>query len=155
MYILMEVGKTRMQSIRFTASTISVAKPHDNKGRSNAIKEDDPRMPPLRSHFKELLGLGEVRATRFVAAWAEGNLEHTTRVDDDEQVYLLLSNGYRSCFSCYMKSISWPEKPDSKVRDASRLTRILSGMRKRKQGILTLTFKPMFDYGKGTLQDSR
>ena len=77
--ILMEVGKTRMQSIRFTASTTSVAKPHDNKGRNNTIKEeDDPRMPPLRYHFKELLGLGEVRVTRFVAAWVEGNLERTT-----------------------------------------------------------------------------
>ena len=84
MYTLVEIGKTRMQSIRYAANTTGVAKHHGNKGRSNAIKEDDPRMPPLRSHFKELLGLGEVRATRFVAAWVKGNLEHTTRDDGDK-----------------------------------------------------------------------
>ena len=37
-----------------------------------------------------------------------------TRDHDDEQVYLPLSNWYRSYFSRYTESIDWIAKPDSK-----------------------------------------
>ena len=105
-----------MQSIILAATTTGVAKTHRLKGKSNAIKEDDPRMVPIREHFTELLGLGEVRATRFVSAWVNGQLERTTRDDDNEEVYLPLSSGYRPCYYRYMRDIGYIAKPDAKGR---------------------------------------
>ena len=104
---LYEIGSTRMNSIRSAAHETGVVKGHGNKGRSMAIKEEDPRMPPIRAHFNHLLGLGEVRATRFIRKLVEGKEGATTTAtrDDpeDEMVYLPTTSGFRPMYYRYMQ----------------------------------------------------
>mmetsp|Transcript_27887 Transcript_27887/g.50845 ORF Transcript_27887/g.50845 Transcript_27887/m.50845 type:complete len:117 (+) Transcript_27887:280-630(+) len=63
---LMDVKEFRMTTICKLCSTTGVVKPHGNKGKSNAIQENNIRMGPFREHFEELLNLGEDRSTRFM-----------------------------------------------------------------------------------------
>ena len=57
---IMEIRKGRFSTITKAANTTGFAKSHGNTGKSNAaLKEDDPRMDPIKAHFDELMGLGE------------------------------------------------------------------------------------------------
>ena len=97
---LYKIGKMRLHSIQSAAHATKVAKTHDNKGKSMAIKDDDPRMPPMRGHFNHLLGLGEVRATHFIRKLVEGQEGNTTTAtvirDDpeDKMVYIPTTSGF-------------------------------------------------------------
>ena len=72
LYIVMDMSLGRMKPIMKAYNTTGVVKPHDNTGKSTAMKDDDPRMAPLIKHYDELLGLGEVRATMLISSLVEG-----------------------------------------------------------------------------------
>ena len=110
----MDIKKGRWGAIKKACKTTGSAKPHGLKGRSQAIKDDDPRMIPIREHFAELMGLGEIRATRFVNAWVNGKLERVTRDDDNDEVYLPFSSEYRPMYYRYMNELGYIARPDAK-----------------------------------------
>ena len=87
LFKVMEITQTRMIAIQKAAMTTGVVKPHGNTGKSTAIKADDPRMPPLRGYFEELLKLGEVRVTRFTATLVDGMEGCTTQDNDNTNIY--------------------------------------------------------------------
>ena len=55
---LYEIGNTRLHNIQSAAHATGVGNAYGNKGKSMTIKDDDPRMPPIRGHFNHLLVLG-------------------------------------------------------------------------------------------------
>ena len=98
MMLVMDIGPSRFSKIRKAAISTGIVKPHGNKGRSTAMKDTDPRIPPLVDHFEELLLLGEVKATRLVSEMVDGmemySICPNTTEANDENVYLPSSDGY-------------------------------------------------------------
>ena len=72
LYIVMDMSRGRMEPIMKAYNTTGIIKAHGNKGKSKAMKDDDPRLGPLLEHYEELLELGEVRATRLISSLIEG-----------------------------------------------------------------------------------
>ena len=110
---LMEVGDSRWRTICQAATTTGTVAPSKNKGRSNAINAADPRYEPLRQHFNELCGLGEVRATRYVRKEVDGVLTRTEREEDDN-IYLPCSHGKRRMYYRYLSGCGWRTKADDR-----------------------------------------
>ncbi len=106
---IMGIGLRRFGGIKKAAETTGVAPNHKLKGVSQAIAEDDPRMIALREHFEELCQLGETRATRLVANLVDGTNE--SRDDDDKNVYLPSSKGYRPCYYRYLHDLGYKATP--------------------------------------------
>ena len=104
MLAVMGVTRKRMTPIIKAFNLAGVPKQHGNKGRSNQIKEDDPRMPPIREHFSILLTLGEVQPTKFIYTGVDDCTTREARNDDpeDDFVYLPQSDGIRPCYYRYM-----------------------------------------------------
>mmetsp|Transcript_30326 Transcript_30326/g.63364 ORF Transcript_30326/g.63364 Transcript_30326/m.63364 type:complete len:379 (-) Transcript_30326:274-1410(-) len=113
LHALMRVGTTRKSAILRSYNTTGVAKSHGNKGKSTAIKEDDPRMGPIREHFNELLKLGEDRPTRLISAKVDGTMQRVTRDNEDDSVYLPKSDGFRPCYYRYMSDCGYKCEPQN------------------------------------------
>ena len=90
-----------------------VPKQHGNKGRSNQIKEDDPRMPPLKEHFSILLTLEEVRPTKLISTVVDGCTTREAWNDDPEGnfVYLPQSDVICPCYYRYMEEVGYKCTP--------------------------------------------
>lgn len=109
--VIMEIKNTNMVSIR-QGSKKGLMRAHGNVANHAAlIKEDDPRMPPIRDHFESLLKLGEVRATKVMRTLVDGVEGRTTRGDDDDIVYLPCTSGKRPLFYRYGREQGYDIKP--------------------------------------------
>ena len=106
---LYEIGNTRLHNIQSAAHATGVGNAYGNKGKSMTIKDDDPRMPPIRGHFNHLLGFWEVRATRFIRKLVEGQEGKTTTATathdnpEDKMVYLPTTSGFLPMYYRYMQ----------------------------------------------------
>ena len=102
---IFKMGHTRWKSVRIAATSSNKICRNGNIGRKRSLPvlpEDDPRVIALHEHFKELMSLGEVRATRFVRnVVADGSTELVTRDDDNENVYLPATDGICPCYCRY------------------------------------------------------
>ncbi len=78
---------------------------HGNCGKKRAIDPDNHTTTVLHSHFEALLGMAEVRATRFVSDTVDGISQRTVTQDNDNgNVYLPSNDGtcpsyYRYCLA--------------------------------------------------------
>jgi hypothetical protein len=65
-------------------------------------------------HFHELSQLGEeVRATKVVATLVDGAVGTVNYNNNEEDIYLPTSDGYRPCYYCYLKSLGYSAKPNA------------------------------------------
>ena len=113
MLAVMGITRARLAPIIKAFHLTGVPKQHGNKGRSQRIKEDDPRMPPIREHFSILLTLGEVRPTKLVSTLVDGRNSREARDDDPEEgnIYLPQSDGIHPCYYRYMEDVGYKCKP--------------------------------------------
>ena len=110
----MEMTEGRMRAIRRATQTTGTVRAHGLKGRATrAMQPTDPRWAPLREHFNELLGLGEVRATKFIKKIVDGMQNTTTKDDDDGSVFLPATNGIRPMYYRYMKDLGYSAAPNA------------------------------------------
>ena len=116
---VMGIGRKRYASIRHVSLQSAILPLSGNHGvtGNNAIKDNDPRLGPLKFHLDYLLSLGEVRATRVVATLVDGIQGHANRDDTVDMVYLPISMGFRSCYKRYMHSLGFKTRsgPDGRV----------------------------------------
>ena len=76
------------------------------KKAHNSINGEDALS--LKHHFDHLMQLGEVQATRVMAALVDGvQAGQTNREDTVDMVYLPISMGYRNCYKRYMASLGY------------------------------------------------
>jgi len=68
---------------------------------------DDKRANELKVHFERLLQLGEVRATRVIATFVDGEQGHANREDTVDMAYLPTSFGFRPCYRRYMENAGY------------------------------------------------
>ena len=119
MQCVMGIGRKRYASIRRVSLQSAVLPLSGNHGvtGNNAIKDNDPRLGPLKFHLDYLLSLGEVRATRVVATLVDGIQGHANCDDTVDMVYLPISMGFRSCYKQYMHSLGFKarSRPDRRV----------------------------------------
>ena len=88
-------GKTHSKLVGLATATGS-AQPHGNKGNKHrAYKDNSKEIQALIEHFKLLLKLGEVRATRLVRSLVkDGTAVVQSTRDDDDVTYLPSCSGY-------------------------------------------------------------
>jgi len=111
---LFEIRKERYTSIRKAAVSTGVVKAHGNKGRQTRVQEHDPRMPPIRKHFEELLKLGEVSNTKFVRKTTNESVTSRPRDDpDDRIIYLPAAHGIRPMYYRYMREQGYEVSVDN------------------------------------------
>ena len=104
---LIQVKKGYMESIRASLRKIGVAKKNGNTGKRKGFKETDEVLIHLRLYFEELSKLGETRATRTVEDIVDGEVVVGNRANDDDDIYLPMSMGYRPCYSRYMDGLGY------------------------------------------------
>lgn len=106
LYRVMGIAKSgSMVRIREAASTTGVLRPHGLTGKNGNNTMDPEMRTALEEHFDELCSLGEVRATRVMAALVDGGRVMTNRgneADADSNIYLPTSDGYRPCYRRFM-----------------------------------------------------
>ena len=116
LHAIFNIGKWKWDNIKRAALTTGVAKQHGHKGKKRALDDEIEVGRSLHEHFKVLMQLGEVRATRFVSVETEGGgTQVTTRDDNDlEDVYLpAATNGIRPCYYRWCKERGWEVEPKS------------------------------------------
>jgi hypothetical protein len=104
LFRVMGITKIGFQRIR-EAATTGVLKPHGLIGKDGNNLMDPEVCTALEDHFDELCSLGEVRATRVMAALVDGGRVLTNRGNDadaDKNIYLPTSDGYRTCYRRFM-----------------------------------------------------
>ena len=73
------------------------------------IQDNDPKIPPIRGHFNQLLSFGEVRASYFIRKLVDGKEGNTTTATancnnpEDKMVYLPTTSGFRPMYYRYMQ----------------------------------------------------
>lgn len=109
MMLLLDVGSDYLTTIKRWAETTGVAKKHGNSRKKNrSYKGESQVMKDLTSFFTELEKMGETRATRTVEEMVGGEVVgHGNRDNDENNVFLPITFGYRPCFSRYMEGIGW------------------------------------------------
>ena len=103
---IFEMGPARYRSV-VAATKHGMVAANGNTGRATRIPETDPRMPPIRAHFEELIKLHKqkVRATKAVREMAaEGTSNIVLKEDDDNVVWLDSTAGPRPLYYRYAYS---------------------------------------------------
>ena len=73
------------------------------------IQDNDPKIPPIRGHFNQLLSFGEVRASYFIRKLVDGKEGNTTTATancnnpEDKMVYLPTTSGFLPMYYRYMQ----------------------------------------------------
>jgi len=102
---VMGTGRQQMKAIHETTKTTVMIPSSRSKPGHAQMKADDQRLAPLLAHLDLLLNLGEVHATRVVAALVDGMQGHANREGTINHVYLPILMGYRSWYKRYMLSL--------------------------------------------------
>jgi hypothetical protein len=102
-------GLKRLSTIRKASNVMGVMPTHPRVGKKNynSIEIDKSKIEPLMRHFKYLLELGEVRATRTVSTLVNGMQGGANRDNDNEAIFLPRYMGYRNCYKQYMSSLGY------------------------------------------------
>ncbi len=100
-------GQTFWQKITKISDTGVCAKAHGNTGKKRSFQPEDQSTKALHDHFKALVSMGEVRATRFVRE-AVGD---TSTRDDNDAIYLPSSNGTRPSYYRYCANLGYKARP--------------------------------------------
>ena len=82
------IGRSRWRSIAAFVDG-GLIPPHANAGRPTQISEDDPRMPPVRAHFEDLIALHkyDVQASLAVRKMTrDGNFGVSLKENEKEVV---------------------------------------------------------------------
>ena len=95
------------------ARRTGVIKLHGRHGKKSNNATTNTVMSKLMDHFHELTKLGEVRATRVVATLVDGANGSGNRNNNEEDIYLPTSDGYRPCYYRYLKSLGYSAKPNA------------------------------------------
>ncbi len=87
----------------------SVLPPHKATGKVNynAIENAPKKIEPLVRHFKILQNLDKVQATRVVATFVDGTINHANRDANLDVTYLPISMRYHTCYRRYMASLGY------------------------------------------------
>ena len=106
---MFKIGHTRWRSVRIAATSSNKLCANGNIGRKKRLfPYDDDQVIALNEHFKELVSLGEVHATRFVRNVVANRLtELVTCKNDDRNVYLPVTDGIRPCYHRYGHLLGW------------------------------------------------
>ena len=112
LYRAMGLTDRGMRRIREVASSTGVLQLHGLKGKGGGNNCMDPEvLASLEQHFEELCGLGEVLATRVMAALVDGGRVLTNQGNDadaDKNIYYLpISDGYRPCYCRFMLELGY------------------------------------------------
>ena len=104
---MMHIGKRRWQSLRVATKSFGILPVHKNTGKPSPTVINEERAIPLKEHFEYLLELGEVRATRVIATFVDGEQGHANRDGTVDMVYLPTSFGFRPCYKRYMEGLGY------------------------------------------------
>ena len=142
------LGQRLWLEIRKAALTTGVAKPHWSAGSKRSIgddvdDEDDEIGQSLHDHFKCLMQLGEVRATRFVMKEVEGGgTQRVTRDNNEEDVFLPSTKGIRPCYYRWCHDRGWDCEAISTGAIKKQLITLLKNIYHKKI-VLTLLWSVM------------
>ncbi len=87
-----------MNSIKTCARTTGVMKLHGLHGKKSNNATTNTVISKLMDHFHGLSKLGEVRATQVVATLVDGAVGTVNCNNNEEDIYLPTSDGYRPCY---------------------------------------------------------
>jgi hypothetical protein len=90
-------------------------KSHSLHGKKSNNATTNTIISKLMDHFHELTKLVEIRATKVVATLVDGAFGTVNRNnnEDEDDIYLPTSDGYRPCCYRYLKSLGYSAKPNS------------------------------------------